>query len=662
MAKRKLAAIDCETKPIESRPDYPPPAVGVAVKRQGRKAEYLAFGHPSRNNCTRAEAVRYVRDVLREYDPVFHNAPFDIEVLDKLGVKVRGEYHDTMVLAFLNEPRSIDLGLKPQADAHLKMRPTEQRLLHDWVRDHIPEAKKKAKKGKVPNWGDYIHMTPGDMCGIYAKGDVDRTEGLYHHFQGRLDEIDASSKDAHMREAYEREMAVLPIKVKMEQTGIRVRLAKLKKEYPAYVQARDDLERTIKKRLGVSKVRGPQLAEALVKKGLLSHVVRTAPSDRHPDGQVSTNRTVLEQYCTDKKLVEMLALHGTLSTYTNMFMENWIDRAERNDGYVQPTFNTVRGTDEFDGSKGGKGTRTGRFSSSDPNLQNIPSNAEGSAHEKTLLILQKLLARYGVDFIGLRDYFQPDEGCVFIRRDYNQQELRFLAHYDYDHKRDRPGAFLKMYIDNPKLDGHDLVKELVLRIVGIDYPRKFIKNTNFGLIYGMGLHKLAARLDLSHEDAKTLRNAVLKAVPGIKMQMQELKRLASRDEPFYTWGGRQYYCEEPILIRVDEHTKIKKQLDYRMMNTRIQGSSADCTKRGMVNVDQNMRHGRLVLQVHDELVASVPRRYAREEMARMKEAMEDVVLRLPMLSDGDIGKVSWARLEETDSSKRGYNNRVWRGL
>ena len=83
-----------------------------------------------------------------------------------------------------------------------------------------------------------------------------------------------------------------------------------------------------------------------------------------------------------------------------------------------------------------------------------------------------------------------------------------------------------------------------------------------------------------------------------------------------------------------------------MLNTKIQGSAADCTKQGMINVWENLNHGRIVLQVHDELVMSVPKQHAKEEMRRMREAMEDVKFKLPMLSDGEIGARSWARLKK----------------
>ncbi|MCK5644852.1 MAG: hypothetical protein KAJ19_28895 [Gammaproteobacteria bacterium] len=623
---RKLAAIDAETTAIKSRPDYPPRAVGYAVRCEGR-SRYLAFGHPKgTNNCNRGYAIRYVKNIVKNFTPVFHHADFDMEVMEQDGITVNGEYHDTMRLAFLNEPRSLDLGLKPQAEEWLGQPPDEQADLKQWILKNVPEAKKRKTR-----WGEFICKAPGNIVGSYAKGDARRTLDLFKLWDKQV--------ISYMPEAYEREMALIPIKMDMEQHGIKVRLRKLKREIGAYQKVKDNMERSIHRRLGMkfNVSSSPQLANALIANDLLSTIVRT------PTGKVSTRRPLLEANCTDKKLIEMLAIYGTCQTYIGTFLQNWIDIGEGNDQYVQPSFNTVRSTDEYGGGRT-KGARTGRLSSSDPNFQNVPSSVAGSPHWRTLEKLQTLLKKQGVNFIGLRDYFEPDEGCVFLRRDYNQQELRILAHFE-------EGEFLEMYLDDPTLDAHDAVRFLVRQNTGMDFPRKHIKQTNFGIIYGMGIRKLAARLELEDQAARLLKRAVMQAVPGIRTLQKQLRKLADIGQPFYTWGGREYYCEEPRLFDTDDGGKVKRTYEYKMMNTKIQGSAADCTKQGMINVWDNMRHGRIVLQVHDELVVSVPKQHAKKEMERMRDAMEDVKFKLPMLSDGEIGARSWARMKKLEDRR-----------
>ena len=626
---KPLAAIDAETKPIENRPDYPPSAVGYAVKH-GRYKKYLAFGHPTGNNCTKAEAVRYVKQVLKDHTPIFHHADFDMEVMAKDGIKVSGEYHDTLRLTFLNEPRSIDLGLKPQAEYWLDQPADEQDMLKRWILDNIKPKRKS-------EWGRYICDTPGKLCGIYAKGDVDRTLGLFKFFEREVIR-------GGMAEAYQREMELIPIKVDMEQQGIRVRMRKLKKDLPIFERVHSKLEKQIKRRLGVgvnsnfNVGSSKQLATRLIELDVLDPIIRTAPSDRFPQGQISTKRDLLETNCTDQKLVMLLAVYGVLSTYLSTFLNNWVTRGEQDDNYVHPGINTVRNPDEYGGGKG-FGTRTGRLSMNNPNFHNIPKNAKGAANEKVLLTLAKYLRDEGMDFVGLRDYFEPDEGCVFIRRDYSQQELRILAHFE-------GGDFLQMYMDDPTMDAHDAVKELVLRSSGLNYPRSYIKNTNFGILYGMGLAKLAARLGIDKDEAKALKKSVMLAIPGVRTLSNHLQDMADAEQPFFTWGGREYFCEEPVYVKTPDGGKRLQEFKYKMLNTLIQGSAADCTKQGMINTAQNMQHGRLVLQVHDELLASVPKEHAKKEMKRMKEAMEDVQFKVPMLTDGEIGATSWARLRK----------------
>ena len=195
---RPLAAIDAETGAIQSRPVYPPRAVGYAV-RHGRTNKYLAFGHPTKNNCTRHEAVTYVKKVLKDHTPVFHNADFDLEVMEADNIKVRGEYHDTMRLAFLNEPRSMDLGLKPQAAYWLDQPAEEQDMLKAWIIENIPEAKKRKSK-----WGEYICKAPGNLVGVYAKGDVQRTQDLFRLWD--LEVIHGGMREAYRSEEHTSEL------------------------------------------------------------------------------------------------------------------------------------------------------------------------------------------------------------------------------------------------------------------------------------------------------------------------------------------------------------------------------------------------------------------------------------------------------------------------
>lgn len=220
----------------------------------------------------------------------------------------------------------------------------------------------------------------------------------------------------------------------------------------------------------------------------------------------------------------------------------------------------------------------------------------------------------------------------------SQQELRITAHYE-------GGPFLKMYLDDPKIDAHDAIKELIRRQVGVDLERRDVKDLNFGLLYGMGGAKLARKLKIETTEARRLSRAHLAALPGIKTLRDKLSDAARDREPLWTWGGRRYYCEEP---------KVREgriwSFEYKQLNVLVQGSAADCTKQAMVNYFAAGHDDRwpLLLQVHDELLLTAPKGDEKRAHAALREAMADVEFKVPMLSDGKTGAVSWRRMHRVE--------------
>ena len=178
-----LIALDFESEAIENRPKYPPEPVGLAIMPDGGAGEYLAWGHPAENNCTRNEAWHRLKELLIEpsYEFVFHNAPFDCSIIEeKMKLVVPWDrIHDTMLLAFLADPFG-ELSLKPLAEKLLGEPPTEQEAVRDWlVRHNVCRANDKS-------WGAWISKAPGKLVGTYAIGDVERTLELYHYFMKEM--------------------------------------------------------------------------------------------------------------------------------------------------------------------------------------------------------------------------------------------------------------------------------------------------------------------------------------------------------------------------------------------------------------------------------------------------------------------------------------------
>jgi DNA polymerase I-like protein with 3'-5' exonuclease and polymerase domains len=615
--------VDFETEKIESRPKYPPVPVGAAIELPGREPEYLAWGHPQGNNCDIPTARTKLREAF-SYRTVFHNANFDMDIAEcYFGLKP-ASFDDTMFLAFLNDPHERDLKLKPLGERLLGMKPEERDDLREWIQTNIPEA----RRGKT-KWAEYIGQAPGGLVGDYAVGDVRRTDRLFHKLRPMV-------ADRGMSAAYRRELAVAPIVIGMERTGVRVDRARLKHALSVFEKLDRQLILRIQQRLGVSNGRtlsetfnvdsGKQLGAALLRAGKLDAVVRT------PKGQQSTKIDVLRKTCTDKKLLDLLAVHSVCHKYVTSFIRPWLAQSEVTDGRILPRFNQVP-------NDGGGGARSGRFSSSDPNLQNVPADVEESQNKDTLLLLQQWLkAEFGYNFLGLRDFILPDEGMLMICVDYSQQELRFLAHFER-------GLLCEAYNKDPTMDVHEFVRQLINKEVGLLFERKHVKRTVFGIIYGMGVGKLAALLGIDVKTAKKLRDGVLRVLPGISRLMKHLKRLAEREEPLITWGGRQYYCEPPRRM-YDHEKKCWRTVDftYKMLNYEIQPSAADCTKQGMIQVHEDVGDRcRIAVQVHDELMVMAPSaKYGR----RIAEAMCDVKLRVPMLADVKISEESWARAKK----------------
>jgi len=595
---KKIIPVDFETKRIQFRPVYPPVPVGVSVKINGRH-RYLSWGHPSGNNSTKKEATGILRKIFKESIPVFHNAAFDMYVASvHLKIPLPKEFHDTLFLAYLFDPRESSLSLKPLADKYLDMPPEEQDELRDWILKHIYKGEKETKKNP---WAAHIAEAPGKLVGKYARGDTIRTEKLFEFYYPKIKEIG-------MEEAYEREKKCLPLFEDMSTKGIRIALPKLKRDTNAAIRANIVRADWIRKRLKTKELdieSGKQLAEALDRNKKIKVWYYTKPSETFPRGQKSTSKENLIKGCSDKKLVQELSRYSILQTYISTFCLPWIKSAEEFNGRVYPSFNQVRTPDEH-----GKvfGTRTGRPSSTHPNFLNVPRNQEDPL------------------LLSMRDYLIPDEGCSFLIRDYSQQELRILAHYE-------EGTLYQAYLNDPTMDAHALVHDLILDASGHDYKRKHVKIVNFGVVYGMGVPGTANQIQGTEEEAKELLAAHLKALPGVRELNRTLTLHTRKGEPIYTWGGRQYYAEKP---------KHGRDFYYKMMNYLIQGSAADITKEAMIRVNKSLsKESRIVLQVYDEIVVCCEKGREKEEMKKMKEAMDSIELDVPLISDGKIGKKSW---------------------
>ena len=622
----KPVVIDFETLGIEARPYYPPVPVGVSIKYPGKKARYYAFGHPTNNNCQWSEAREAVRQAYEHKDGVlFQNGKFDVDVADvHMGLPVPhwSKIHDTLFLIFLDDPNQTELGLKPAAERLLDMPPDEQDAVADWLlaNQPIPGVKISKSKNSDHYFGKYIAYAPGDLVGKYADGDVIRTEMIFYKLRPSIHE-------RGMDAAYDRERQLMPILLEMERQGVPVDLKRLSSDVAMYNEARERIDLWIIKQLKASPDinlnSGDQLVEALVK-------VKKMDIDLLPltaKGKYQTNKEALMGAVTDKVMLGMLTYRAQLATCLDTFMMPWLRMAAASGGLIYTTWNQVK-------SPSGDhtiGTRTGRLSST-PNFQNIANEFkvvfDGPGLPKSPIELPPLPK--------VRSYITPFPGEVLIDRDYSQQEPRILGHFE-------GGALMDKYIQNPWIDFHDNARD-ELANVGKVYDRKPVKNTNLGLIYGMGVAKLAMKNDMPVDESKELKKAILKLYPGLKEMYDDMKSLAKMDEPIRTWGGREYYCEPPKLVDGRMRT-----FDYKMVNTLIQGSAADCTKEAIIRFHAAKKpETKILLNVHDQLTASTPKAGWKKEMEVMRERMESVEFDVPILSEGSVSDTNWDELKDYD--------------
>jgi DNA polymerase I-like protein with 3'-5' exonuclease and polymerase domains len=629
--KPEPIVVDFETDAIEPRPSYPPRPVGVSIKLPGSNARYFAFGHESENNCTKEDARRELFRIWKDdYDGLlFQNGKFDVDVAETFFKMPRlhwASYHDTMFHLFLDDPHQTSLSLKPSAERILGMKPAERDAVADWLIEKQPVRGVKISRSPESDhyFMKYIRYAPGSLVAEYANGDVIRTEKLF-------EKLHKSNGKRGMLEAYDRERRLMPILLDMERRGVSVDLKRLHNDVMMYGGIQLKIDRWIRSQLRNTRANldsGPQLVEAMIKAGK----VEPELLPRTPTGKYQTNKEALILGITDKYLLAVLKYRAQLKTCMSTFMLPWLETAEASNGLIYTTWNQVK-TPQGDSNVG---TRTGRLSST-PNFQNIPKEfAPIFYHEAPKLKLPKCPISGLLPLPMIRSYITPFKGEVLVDRDYSQQELRILAHFD-------GGALLRRYQEDNWMDVHEYAQKELAKM-GLRYDRKPVKNTNFGLLYGMGVGKLAMKNNMAVDEAAMLKKAVLSLYPGLKAMYQEMRRRAEAHEPIRTWGGREYYCEEPQV----KNGRIQKY-DYKLVNVLIQGSAADCTKEAIIRFnDVRDSSWKMILSVHDEEMVSAPKRQLKPVMEMLRSTMESVEFDLPMLSEGSISSTNWNELKDYD--------------
>jgi len=583
-----MYCIDFETFPIENGSNTTPVPVGVSIKIDAKPSVYYAWGHPIKNNTTKDTAYWALKTIVESDDLVVcHNLKFDLRIcLEHLDLPFPKNIADTMIMAYLHDPREDSLGLKELADKYLGMPPDEQTELNNWLISH----------GFKP--GRYIAKAPGDIVGKYAIGDTDRTYELYWYYKTLMDTV------PRIWDAFNREMQLIPIVIGMEQRGLHL-TPDIQAINTKWQGEFDLIELQLKAYGGGEEPGKKAFFTALANKGLIDK----SKIEYTGKGNPRYGAEFLTKYISDEYLLSLMKRRSKLQKLIGTYVRPFAEKAAKYNGKMYPYYNQTRGEDDY-------GTRSGRFSS---NIQQLPKGA---------LNVSKDATAKADDLPNPRRLIVSKPGHSFVKRDFSGQELRVLAHY-------AEGTMLEAYVNDPKTDIHAFASDLIFKFTGNRLNRTFVKVMNFLCVYGGGAGALSRNLGIDAETAKEMLALHKRAFPEIGDLSSELTRISKSGKQIVTWGGRGYWVEEPKIVNGK-----RQEWYYKLLNLLIQGSSADMTKEAMVRYYNHPdRKGEIAVQVHDEIVLEVLDEYVDRDMEILKWAMDDIPgWDVPLMSDGEVGK------------------------
>lgn len=565
-------AVDTETtseQPVRAE------LVGISICAEPGKACYIPVGHTYGDQLAKKDVLEVLRPILEneKIEKIGQNIKYDMIVFKKQGVDIRGIACDTMLASYLLDSSRRGHSLDDLAQVFL-----DHRMIG--IKELIGTGKSQ------------ILFSDVDIprASEYSSEDAEVTWRVASILSPRLKE---EGLDDLFRQV---ELPLIPVLADMELAGVKVDsgyLRELSKEFGAMLQ---ETEAAIHAQAGeVFNINSPkQLAEILFSKLGLKSTKKTKTG-------LSTSLEVLEQLALEhalpRKILEYRSIYKLKSTYVDALT-----------GLVNPV------TGRIHTSYNQAVAATGRLSSSDPNLQNIPiRSAEGRK---------------------IRRAFIPEDGYSYVAADYSQIELRVVAHLSRD-KRLRE-AFA---------GGEDVhaitaasIFECSPALVTPDMRRK-AKEINFGIIYGMGAFKLAGTIGVGMKMAKRYLDDYYRTYAGVRQYMEEVPEQAAKDGFVTTILGRKRFLPD-----LNNPNKIAQQAARRVaINTTIQGSAADLMKLAMIKVHAALKQKglpvRMILQVHDELILEARDDVAKEASALLKHEMENVYpLSIPLVVDAAIGK------------------------
>ena len=547
--------------------------VGLSFAVKEKEAWYVAV--PS----NREEALRIVNIFKPLYEnpkilKIGQNIKYDLEVLANYGVTLAGDLWDTMIAHYLIQPE-LHHGMDYMAEVYL-----------NYQTIHIEEL--IGPKGKKQ--GSMRDLSPTQVY-EYAAEDADITLRLKNCLEPKLKEAGVE----HL--FYEIEMPLVRVLAEMEMNGVLIDTGSLKETSELFTQRLQELEHRIYELAGEEfNIASPkQVGDILF--GKLKIIEKPKKTKT---GQFVTNEETLQTLRHKHEIVEKILEHRGLKKLVGTYVDALPKLINQRTGHIHTSFNQTI-------------TATGRLSSSDPNLQNIPIRGE--------------------DGKEIRKAFIPEPGCLFFSADYSQIELRVMAHLSEDEH------MMEVF-----REGKDLHAATAATIYKKDIKevsrdeRTKSKRANFGIIYGITVFGLAERLEIERGEARQLIDGFFQTFPQVHDYMERSKELVRQKGYAETVFHRRRYLPD-----IHSHNAtVRGFAERNAINAPIQGSAADIIKVAMVRIYNRMKaeglQSKMILQVHDELNFSVvPEEKERMERLVMEEMQGAFALRVPLVADAGWG-------------------------
>ena len=567
---KQILSLDTETTST-SAIDAELVGLSFAVK------EFEAFYVPIPAN--REEALQIVNIFKPLYeDPkilkVGQNLKYDLEVLRNYGIELKGKMWDTMIAHYLIQPE-LRHNMDYMAEIYL-----------NYQTIHIDEL--IGPKGK--NQKSMRSLLPSQVY-EYAAEDADITLRLKNKLEPELKKYDCEKL------FYEIEMPLMPVLAEMEMNGVCLDTQSLAETSKQFTNRMNEIEARIFELAGQQfNIASPkQVGEILFDK---LKIVEKAKKTK--TGQYVTSEEVLQQLKNKHEIVADILEHRGLKKLIGTYIDALPKLINPSTGHIHTSFNQTI-------------TATGRLSSSDPNLQNIPIRGE--------------------DGKEIRKAFIPEPGCLFFSADYSQIELRVMAHLSQDPQ------MIEVFREGKDLHAAtaaNIYKKPIAEVTRDERTKS--KRANFGIIYGITVFGLAERLDIPRDEAKMLIDGYFETFPQVHNYMEKSKEVARQQGYVTTLFGRRRYLPD-----INSHNAtVRGFAERNAINAPIQGTAADIIKVAMIHIFQRFKaegiKSKMILQVHDELNFSVlPEEKEKVEQIVIEEMQNAFHMAVPLVADSGFG-------------------------